>query len=96
MWDSAEMQFAGNHPVAAGHFPADPIIPGALLLDHVVQNIASGKVTIRTVKFLAVVRPGAALQLRWRTLEGGAVTFKCFLPDEVLAMSGTLEISAAA
>jgi 3-hydroxymyristoyl/3-hydroxydecanoyl-(acyl carrier protein) dehydratase len=34
------LQFAINHPGGAGHFPGNPIIPGALLLDEILSCIA--------------------------------------------------------
>jgi 3-hydroxyacyl-[acyl-carrier-protein] dehydratase len=33
------VKFAVNHPCGAGHFPGNPIIPGALLLDEVLACI---------------------------------------------------------
>ncbi len=90
---SAEIVFASNHPTAAGHFPSDPMIPGALLLDEVVAAIAGpGAVLIRAAKFLQPVRPGERVSLSWQTM-GGAIKFECRRAgQDGLAMSGTLEI----
>jgi 3-hydroxymyristoyl/3-hydroxydecanoyl-(acyl carrier protein) dehydratase len=96
MWRSTELCFAGDHPTAAGHFPSDPIIPGALLLDEIVAAILQSplldrNVVIRAAKFLRPVRPGDALDLRWQAAPDGAVRFECRLAggDDV-AVSGTL------
>ncbi len=35
------LQFAASHPCGAGHFPGNPVIPGALLLDEVLNRIAA-------------------------------------------------------
>jgi 3-hydroxymyristoyl/3-hydroxydecanoyl-(acyl carrier protein) dehydratase len=40
---SCTLSFAPDHPTAAGHFPGNPILPGALLLDEVVLAIAAGE-----------------------------------------------------
>ena len=100
MWHSRELHFAIDHPTAAGHFPSNPIVPGALILDEVVAAIAgegSGNtnevVHIRTTKFLQPVHPGEKLSLRWQNLAGGAIKFECRLAGQTgLAMTGTLEI----
>jgi len=39
MRHSLKVCFSADHPVAAGHFPGNPIIPGAMLLDEVLQAI---------------------------------------------------------
>ena len=99
-WQSTELCFASDHPTAAGHFPSNPIIPGALLLDEVVAAIAGeasdGAVLIRAAKFLHPVRPGERVNLRWQSLGGGVVKFECRKQgEEALAMSGTLELGTA-
>ena len=75
-------------PVAPGHFPGNPMIPGALLLDQVIAAIAGphcdAPVVIRSAKFLRIVRPGEHLDLRWQALGDGRVKFEC-LVDEALA-----------
>ncbi len=95
MWQTRDLHFAGDHPTAAGHFPSNPMIPGALMLDEVVAAIAGDAkaVTIHAAKFLNIVRPGAYINLRWRSLDGGAIKFECRLDSEDrIAMTGTLEI----
>lgn len=90
MWQSSEVQFAADHPTAAGHFPANPIIPGALLLDEVVKAVAGpatddGGIMIRAAKFFRPVRPGETLVVRWQTGTSGEIRFECRL-----AVSGDL------
>ena len=98
MWRSVEVRLAGDHPAARGHFPSNPIIPGALLLDEVVKAIAEvdgrrGEITIRVAKFFRPVRPGDQMRVQWQPLCEAVVTFECRLAgSEGLAVSGTLEI----
>lgn len=100
MQQSAEIYFASGHPTAAGHFPSNPIIPGALLLDEVVAAIAGeagGVVIIRAAKFLQPVRPGERVNLYWQPIASGGMRFECRrFGEETLAMTGTIEIGPAA
>jgi 3-hydroxyacyl-[acyl-carrier-protein] dehydratase len=59
-----------EHPVFAGHFPGRPIVPGVLLLEWVLSEIArsTGRAThrlrLREVKFFTPLGPGEHAQLR--------------------------------
>jgi len=81
-----EHRFAVDHPTAAGHFPGNPIIPGALLLEAVLRAAdPAGRYTsyeVRSAKFLHPVRPGDNLQIHCTDLPGngtnfGGVKFDC-------------------
>lgn len=87
-WSSVEHRFDVDHPTAAGHFPGNPIIPGALLLDHALGAIGAGvPLEIQVAKFLRPVRPGDSVSIRWQQQDGGAVKFECRVQD-ALALSG--------
>ncbi len=91
-------EFRADHPTAAGHFPGNPIIPGALLLDHVLRVIAPSQEAyeIRAAKFLFPVRPGDRVTIRWRTLDSGEVAFECRLAvTDQAALVGSLAGNAA-
>ena len=49
------------HPALPGHFPGNPIVPGALLLDHVLTGLASALdrpvAVLQKVKFAAPLLP---------------------------------------
>ena len=67
-----------SHPSLPGHFPGDPIVPGVVLLDRVVEAIEAvhgplARLRLPQVKFLQPLRPGepARVELggsapRWR------------------------------
>ena len=95
-WTSREMQVPESHATASGHFPGRPIVPGALLLDEVAAILAGpGPLTFRAVKFLAPVKHGELLQLRWQTQEGGLCRFEvCRAEGTTTVLSGTLEGAA--
>lgn len=90
-WSTADYHFTADHPTAAGHFPGNPIIPGALLLDLVLRAaVPDGTGEVRAAKFLHPVRPGDRIQIRWRRLDSGDTAFECRLADGVAALSGSL------
>jgi 3-hydroxyacyl-[acyl-carrier-protein] dehydratase len=50
-----------DHPALPGHFPGNPVVPGALLLVHVLAGVRSesGRTvsTVKHVKFTAALMP---------------------------------------
>lgn len=93
------LHFPAGHPTAAGHFPGNPIIPGALLLDDIIRAVhtQTGRATtaIRAAKFLAPVRPGDTLVLTWHATANATATFECRRAATMVA-SGTLTFADAA
>jgi 3-hydroxymyristoyl/3-hydroxydecanoyl-(acyl carrier protein) dehydratase len=92
MWHCTEFLIRADHPTAPGHFPGNPIIPGALMLDHVVAAIAGAQdfdaVQIKSTKFLQPVRPGERIALRWQAHPGG-IKFECNVAGQnTLVMTG--------
>ena len=99
MGHSLEVHFPVDHPTAAGHFPGNPIIPGAVLLGEVLQAVAGAdaRFVIRSAKFLHPVRPGDAVVIRWEAAATGGTKFECrLLAGERLALVGTVEPEDAA
>ncbi|MEJ8848156.1 AMP-binding protein [Variovorax rhizosphaerae] len=85
-----------DHPVFEGHFPGQPLLPGALLLSEVLEA-ANGvpallarlgpHPTLAQVKFLAPVRPGSTMTIELQPEEGAArgVRFEVRCGDRVAA-----------
>jgi 3-hydroxyacyl-[acyl-carrier-protein] dehydratase len=92
-----------DHPMLPGHFPGDPIVPGAWLLSQVLidatewlSHIAPGSVVagVRSVKFLQPVRPGQPYAIDFAG-GSGSVRFTIML-GETRCASGVLELADAA
>jgi hypothetical protein len=87
-----QLQFSVDHPAGPGHFPGNPIVPGAVLLDELVAALFpdgwSGKV--EAAKFHHPVRPGDTVAVTRRT-EADVTRFECHLADnDLLVLSGVL------
>jgi len=81
-----------NHPTGAGHFPGNPIIPGALLLAEVLRCIeqSEGKCfascNVKAAKFLHPARPGDKVDIEYAHSAQGTIEFQC-------AVAGTKVLS---
>lgn len=58
-----------QHPCYADHFPGSPVVPGALLLKWIFEQIAKKKSVrislVKQIKFLAVVLPGDHMRIEF-------------------------------
>jgi 3-hydroxymyristoyl/3-hydroxydecanoyl-(acyl carrier protein) dehydratase len=78
-----------NHPSLPGHFPRHPIVPGVVILNHVVEAVVTQfsqrpVVGLQRVKFLAAVLPDQLLRLELDAPRADRVAFKCWLGEQVV------------
>ena len=86
------LRFPVNHPAGPGHFPDNPIIPGAVLLDQLAAALVttgwSGD--IETAKFHHPVRPGDTVAIACKTV-GASIRFEGRLAgSDKIVLSGTM------
>jgi len=84
--------FPADDPTGPGHFPGNPIIPGALLLNEVVASIlpAGWRGEVEAAKFHHPVRPGDSVTVTSRN-EDGKTRFECHITGSgQLVLSGTM------
>lgn len=75
-----ERIFPLDHPASRGHFPGNPIIPGALLLSETITAILPGNLApfhILSAKFLHPARPGDRVTIESVAAAGGIIRFAC-------------------
>jgi 3-hydroxymyristoyl/3-hydroxydecanoyl-(acyl carrier protein) dehydratase len=78
-----EVGFAADHAAARGHFPDNPIIPGALLLSETLRAIETdlGKGLllwqIKSAKFVHPVRPGERVSIDFSRRDEKRISFSC-------------------
>jgi 3-hydroxymyristoyl/3-hydroxydecanoyl-(acyl carrier protein) dehydratase/acyl-CoA synthetase (AMP-forming)/AMP-acid ligase II len=96
---TATVRLAIDHPTAAGHFPGNPIIPGAVLLREIVMAISGADNAarchaIRFAKFHQPVQPGDTIVVSWTKDQSGEVRFSCSIADSARpTVTGTLSLS---
>jgi len=75
--------FAADHAAARGHFPDNPIIPGAVLLSETLRAIEAdlGKGLllwqIKSAKFVHPVRPGERVSIDFSRRDEKRISFSC-------------------
>jgi 3-hydroxymyristoyl/3-hydroxydecanoyl-(acyl carrier protein) dehydratase len=75
-----ERIFEADHPASRGHFPGNPIIPGAVLLSETIAAIRPGSPApfhVLSAKFLHPARPGDRVRIEFAPGAGGIVRFAC-------------------
>ncbi len=91
---SERLLIPGDHPALAGHFPGRPIVPGAVLLDHVFDFVrrSTGLRTVRllSAKFRTPLEPDVVCGLRLARRANGAIEVTCEAAGAVV-MTALLE-----
>jgi len=83
-----------DHPALPGHFPGRPLVPGVLLLGHVLAALerTAGPVLLTAIpqaKFLGPLAPGEPCTIEFPVCADGEARFVCRAGARVIAR-GTL------
>lgn len=87
--------FPSDHPALPGHFPGRPVVPGVVLLDHVVDSVlvttpARRVAGLPSIKFTRPVRPGERVEIACGPRDNGRVAFSCRVGETEVAR-GTIQ-----
>jgi 3-hydroxymyristoyl/3-hydroxydecanoyl-(acyl carrier protein) dehydratase len=85
-----------DHPALAGHFPGNPLVPGVLILDEVVQAAEQWRGRLRlkgvvSVKFTSALKPGNVFSINLHDEDRSHIAFECWHEGKRLA-SGRLVV----
>ncbi len=86
-----------DHPALAGHFPGRPVVPGVLLLDHVLQVLERyapnrSFSAMPVVKFLRPVLPAEEFMVGVQMIDSSQLRFVCRCAGQ-LAVHGTATLA---
>ena len=91
---------ASHHPSLVGHFPGNPVVPGVVLLDHILATAKSALPTqrvcgMRKIKFLRPVLPEQVCEVQWGAVrasvaEAAQVRFFCVCEGQRIAEGNLL------
>ena len=95
-----------DHPSLPGHFPGNPIVPGVVILQHVMEaarrylaTAGGGRVCeVASAKFLHPLLPGQNADIRVESGRGDRLRFECRLRggDAPILVSGLLRCADTA
>jgi len=96
---TVERFFPPDHPAAQGHFPGNPIIPGAVLLNETLRaieasvdlSLSPGQIV--SAKFLYPTRPGDRVRVEFSDAASGVIKFACSV-EQVPVLTGVVKCEA--
>jgi 3-hydroxymyristoyl/3-hydroxydecanoyl-(acyl carrier protein) dehydratase len=84
-----------DHPALSGHFPGHPIVPGVVVLDHVIETLRApyGERLLVTglpaVKLSSPLKPDEPLLITIESEDVGTAAFTCRVGNRLVA-SGSI------
>lgn len=88
-----------NHDCFSGHFPGNPIVPGALLIEWLITNVTSrldGREVngLSSIKFLSSLKPGDDFELQFDVPSTGSKLRVSCLNGDALVCKAVLVLDS--
>ncbi len=79
-----------DHPALAGHFPGNPVVPGVVILDCVLQALQEWLADVVTTqvqdaKFISPLLPDVPMQIQLGLRDEQHAGFECRVTDRLVA-----------
>lgn len=86
----ATFSIGPDHPAIPGHFPGRPVVPGVVLLDHVIAAARDAfglgpLALLPRVKFAAPVMPGQRVAMVLTRIDTARIAFVCSIEGAIAA-----------
>jgi 3-hydroxymyristoyl/3-hydroxydecanoyl-(acyl carrier protein) dehydratase len=84
-----EITFSADHPAARGHFPGNPIVPGAVLLSEAVRAVGAAahvdlsRCSVSAAKFPSPSRPGDRVDVAY-SMKPDSISLTCSVSGRVV------------
>lgn len=87
-----------DHAALPGHFPGNPVVPGVVLLEHLIEALAQAHpgrtcTGVRRMKFLRLLRAGETVLVSFGEVRADGITLKASVAGEPL-IEGRLTLAA--
>ena len=101
-----EFSLAAGHPAASGHFPGNPMIPGAVLLSEALRAVGGAlgadllQCSLRSAKFPSPSRPGDRVEIQFSE-SGAGISLVCSVSGRTvlkaeIASEASVEVACGA
>ena len=86
-----------DHPALPGHFPGNPVVPGVVIVEHLVAALAKAHpericTGVRRMKFLRLLRPGETVEIAFGEAKADGIAVKAGVAGEPL-IDGRLSLA---
>lgn len=80
-------RISADHPSLPGHFPGNPVVPGVVILDHVLRAVRrdNSGAAFSTVKFTSPLKPGEIFTVDTEVGSGGRLRFTVRAGERTIA-----------
>lgn len=91
-----EFSIDEQHPCLAGHFPGNPVVPGVVIIDHIINGMRKTQpalqvVCVSAMKFTRPLKPGVTVSVNVEEKTNGLLKVECKTGDGII-VSGQLRV----